>query len=102
MAWAENETKPEITKLLSGSSAAVDAVDVAKMTINGIKAGKFSVSCNFDGWMLSIATSGMSPQSSALDAIGEILLIGFLRFAAICYTWHWYRIISSHHKRGKK
>ena len=102
MAWIENETKPEITKLLSGSSAAVEAVDVAKMAINGIKAGKFSISCNFDGWMLCIATAGMSPQSSAVVALGEILLMGIMRLVALCVVWNWYRIISNFRGREKK
>jgi 3-dehydrosphinganine reductase len=101
LVWAENETKPLITKLLSGSNA-VEAVDVAKRAINGIKAGKFSIPCNFDGWMLSVETVGMSPQSSAFGALVEILLIGFLRFVSICFTWNWYRIISSQYDNEKK
>lgn len=98
----ENECKPEITKLLSGSSSAMNAVDVARRAIDGIKAGKFSISCNFDGWMLCIATAGMSPQPSAALAFAEIFLSGFLRLFGLCITWNWYRTLLNWSKKQDK
>lgn len=98
----ENETKPEITKLISGSSTAMDAVDVARKAIDGIKAGKFAISCNFDGWMLCIATAGMSPQPSPLLAFAEIFLLGFLRLVGLCYTWTWYQALIKWAKQQHK
>ncbi|KAI5072394.1 hypothetical protein GOP47_0012500 [Adiantum capillus-veneris] len=98
----ENETKPEITKLISGSSTAMEAIDVARKAIDGVKGGKFTISCNFDGWMLSIATAGMSPQPSAVLAFAEIFLLGILRLVGLCYIWTWYRTVIKWTKRKNK
>ncbi|KAI5067071.1 hypothetical protein GOP47_0017599 [Adiantum capillus-veneris] len=98
----ENETKPEITKLISGSSSAMNAVDVARQAINGIKEGKFSICCNFDGWMLCIATAGMSPQPSAVLAFAEIFLSGILRLLGLCFIWTWYQTLIKWTKRQDK
>ena len=57
----ENKMKPEITKLIAASSNSMEATKVAEKNLNGIKSGKFIITCNFDGFMLSIATPGMSP-----------------------------------------
>ncbi|MCO5584232.1 hypothetical protein L7F22_038156 [Adiantum nelumboides] len=98
----ENETKPEITKVISGSSTAMDAVDVARKAVDGIKAGNFSISCNFDGWMLCIATAGMSPQPSTVLAFAEIFLSGILRLVGLCYIWIWYQTLVKWTKQHNK
>ncbi|MCO5592809.1 hypothetical protein L7F22_046812 [Adiantum nelumboides] len=98
----ENETKPEITKVISGCSTAMDAVDVARKAVDGIKAGNFSISCNFDGWMLCIATAGMSPQPSTVLAFAEIFLSGILRLVGLCYIWTWYQTLVKWTKQHNK
>lgn len=98
----ENKTKPEITKELSSSSSALEAVDVAKKSMNGIKAGQFCIYCNFDGLMLSIATSGMSPQPSVGLAFAEVLLAGLMRFVGLCVLWNWYKTVIKWHRGQNK
>ncbi|MCO5549465.1 hypothetical protein L7F22_002936 [Adiantum nelumboides] len=98
----ENETKPEVTKVISGCSTAMDAADVARKAVDGIKAGNFSISCNFDGWMLCIATAGMSPQPSAVLAFAEILLSGISRLVGLCYIWTWYQTLIKWTKQHNK
>ncbi|KAG9457958.1 hypothetical protein H6P81_002466 [Aristolochia fimbriata] len=89
----ENKRKPELTKIIASSSAAVKAEEVAEKTLNGIKCGRFIVACNFDGIMLSIATAGLSPQSSFIMAFFEVMLAGFMRLLALCFQWSWYGTI---------
>ena len=52
------------------------ADDVAKKALNGIKSGRFIVPCNFEGAMLAIATSGLTPQSSPLIGFVEVIGAG--------------------------
>lgn len=98
----ENKTKPEITKLLSASSNAMEAVDVAKTSINGIKKGLFSIACNFDGFMLCISSPGMSPQPSVLHALAEVLFSGLTRVVGLCVSWSWYQTLQTWHKHQNK
>lgn len=99
----ENKLRPELTNLIVGSSGAVKkAEDVAKATINGIKSGSFIISCSFEGVMLSIATAGLSPQSSSLGAFVEVLGAGFMRFLGLCFQWNWFNIIENHTKKHAK
>ncbi|KAK9037250.1 hypothetical protein V6N11_022169 [Hibiscus sabdariffa] len=62
----ENEVRPELTKILAGSSGSMKADEVAKKALDGIQSGSFIVPCNFEGHMLAIATAGLSPQRSFL------------------------------------
>ncbi|GLJ16169.1 hypothetical protein SUGI_0269960 [Cryptomeria japonica] len=65
--------RPRITKLIAASSSSMDAKEVVEITLNGIKLGKLTITCNIDGFMLSIATVGMSPQPSATMAFLEVI-----------------------------
>eukprot|EP00252_Welwitschia_mirabilis_P022555 TRINITY_DN612_c0_g3_i1.p1 TRINITY_DN612_c0_g3~~TRINITY_DN612_c0_g3_i1.p1 ORF type:complete len:330 (+),score=48.02 TRINITY_DN612_c0_g3_i1:192-1181(+) len=98
----ENKTKPEITKLLSSSSSSMEAADVAQKTIAGIKSGKFIISCNFEGFILSTITAGMSPQPSPVTAFVEVVATGFLRLVALCVVSSWYGIVHKEHTERKK
>ncbi|KAJ7544411.1 hypothetical protein O6H91_09G078300 [Diphasiastrum complanatum] len=97
----ENKGKPDITKELSSTSTAMEAIVVAKKTLSGIKAGHFFVACNFDGLVLNLATAGVSPQPSLRLAIAEVLLAGFMRIISLCLLWSWYRKISSWYSKKK-
>ncbi|KAK4283673.1 hypothetical protein QN277_000600 [Acacia crassicarpa] len=99
----ENKTKPQITSLIVSSSGLMKADDVARKALNGIKSGSFSIPCNFEGYLLALATSGFSPQSSFLMAFVEVFAAGILRFVVLFFQWTWYRSIEKFHaqKRGK-
>ncbi|CAN8269923.1 unnamed protein product [Cochlearia groenlandica] len=60
----EQKTRPEVTSIIAASSGSMKTEEVARKAMDGIKAGKFTVSCNFEGFLLSLATTGMSPQKS--------------------------------------
>ncbi|XP_077240662.1 3-dehydrosphinganine reductase TSC10A-like isoform X2 [Tasmannia lanceolata] len=89
----ENKIRPELTKIIAGSSSAMPADEVAKIALNGIRRGNFNVTCNFDGIMLSIATAVLSPQSSYMMAFVEVVAAGFMHFMALYFQWSWYGTI---------
>eukprot|EP00271_Cylindrocystis_brebissonii_P010961 TRINITY_DN27528_c0_g1_i1.p1 TRINITY_DN27528_c0_g1~~TRINITY_DN27528_c0_g1_i1.p1 ORF type:complete len:347 (+),score=56.85 TRINITY_DN27528_c0_g1_i1:287-1327(+) len=98
----ENLTKPEVTKLLSQSSSLLSAGQVARSTLQGMKAGLFTITCNFDGFMLALVTSGMSPQPSLSIFIAEMLLMGVMRIVAFATLWGWFGIIRKWHREQHK
>ncbi|KAK9683775.1 hypothetical protein RND81_10G163700 [Saponaria officinalis] len=97
----ENKRRPELTKIIAGSSGMMKSEDVAKKTINGIKSARFIVPCNFEGFLLSIATAGLSPQTSYLMAFVEVLAAGILRIAGLFFQWNWYGSIEKFHSKKK-
>ncbi|RWV87967.1 hypothetical protein BHE74_00044034 [Ensete ventricosum] len=82
----EHKRRPDLTNIIAGSSGGMKADDVAKKALNGIKSSRFIVPCNFEGSMLSIATAGLSPQSSFFTAVAEVLGAGFMRFMGLYDT----------------
>ncbi|CAA6659224.1 unnamed protein product [Spirodela intermedia] len=85
--------RPEATAAIASSSGAMTAAAVAEKVLGGIKAAAFTVTCNLEGIMLSLATAGMSSQRSWAMALAEILGSGFMRFLGIYYQYSWYRTI---------
>ncbi|KAK8921651.1 hypothetical protein KSP39_PZI020780 [Platanthera zijinensis] len=96
----EIRRRPEITKIIAGSSGGITADDVAKKSLDGIKAGRFFIPCNFEGLMLAVATAGLSPQSSFAAAFLEISTASIMRFAALCFQWSWYSAIENWHAKN--
>ncbi|MBA0814606.1 hypothetical protein Gohar_020424 [Gossypium harknessii] len=95
----ENEVRPELTKLLAGSSGSMKADEVAKKALGGIKSGSFTVPCNFEGHMLAIATAGLSPERSFLMAFIEVASVGVLRLVGLFFQWNWYQTIENWHAK---
>ncbi|KAK4778146.1 hypothetical protein SAY87_018333 [Trapa incisa] len=81
---------PSSQSIISESSGAMKAEDVAKKALNGIKNGSFMVPCNFEGFLLSIAIASLSPQRSFVMAFVEVVSIGLVPFAALFFQWNWY------------
>ncbi|GFY85067.1 NAD(P)-binding Rossmann-fold superfamily protein [Actinidia rufa] len=97
----ENKRRPQLTSIIAGSSGAMKANEVAKKALDGIKSGSFMVPCNFEGLLLSIATAGLSPQRSFLMAFVEVIGVGILRIAGLCFQWNWYGSIEKWHAQKK-
>ncbi|CAH8365287.1 unnamed protein product [Eruca vesicaria subsp. sativa] len=89
----ELKKRPELTSIIAASSGSMKTKEVAKICLDGIKGGKFTVTCHFIGYLLSIATSGMSPQRSFWDALMEVMFGGFVRFVGLFFQWGWYNTI---------
>ncbi|KAG2721707.1 hypothetical protein I3760_02G094300 [Carya illinoinensis] len=97
----ENKRRPQLTAIIAASSGAMKADEVAMKALSGIKSGSFIVPCNFNGLLLSIATAGLSPQTSFLMAFVEVVAIGIIRFVALCYQWNWYRSIEKWTRKNR-
>lgn len=100
-AFVENKKKPQLTSIIAGSSGVMQADEVAKKALDGIKSGSFFVPCNFEGFLLSIATAGLSPQRSYLMAFVEVVSAGIIRIAGLCFQWTWYGSIEKWHSHNK-
>ncbi|KAL8162668.1 hypothetical protein V2J09_014157 [Rumex salicifolius] len=95
----ETKKRPQLTSIIAESSGAMKSDEVAKKAIAGIKQGRFIIPCNFEGFMLSLATSGLSPQRSYLMAFVEVVSAGVLRIAALFFQWSWYGSIEKWHAK---
>ncbi|OMP09532.1 Short-chain dehydrogenase/reductase SDR [Corchorus olitorius] len=97
------KTMSELMKfIISSSGEVMKAEEVAKITLNAIKSGSFTVPCTFIGRLLVVATAGVSPQTSFLMAAVEVVFAGFGRFVALFYLWSWYRKIEQCQAQSKK
>ncbi|CAE5966302.1 unnamed protein product [Arabidopsis arenosa] len=85
----EQKSRPEVTAIIAASSGSMETEEVARKAMDGIKAGKFTVSCNFEGFLLSLATTGMSPQRSFWLAFLEVIAAGPIRLIALFFQWDW-------------
>ncbi|XP_071688395.1 3-dehydrosphinganine reductase TSC10A-like [Rutidosis leptorrhynchoides] len=97
----ERERRPQLTNIISTTSCAMKADEVAIKALNGIKSGCFLVHCNFKGFLLSIVTVGCSPQRSYLMAFVEVISMGLVRIIALCFLWTWYDCIEKHSAHKK-
>lgn len=99
----ENKQRPELTSIIAASSGAMKADQVAQKALNGIKSGSFIIPCNFEGFLLSLATAGLSPQRSPVMAFVEVVAASVMRIAGLFFQWNWYSSISKWNaqKNGK-
>lgn len=98
----ENKRKPPLTSIIAASSSAMKADEVAEKTLNGIKSGSFIVPCNFEGYLLAVATAGLSPQRSYVMAFVEVVSAGIVRLAGLFFQWNWYSSIEKWHAQSKQ
>ncbi|KAF5784177.1 putative 3-dehydrosphinganine reductase [Helianthus annuus] len=92
---------PRLTSIMAATSSTMQADEVAKKALNGIKSGSFFVFCNLEGFFLSIVTAGFSPQRSYLMAFVEVIFSGVARIAALWVQRTWYGSIEKSHAQYK-
>ncbi|CAA0834766.1 3-dehydrosphinganine reductase TSC10A [Striga hermonthica] len=93
----ETKRRPELTTIIAASSGAMKADKVAEKSLKGIESGSFSVPCNAEGYLLSFATAGLSPQRSFLMAFVEVMAAGVLRLVGLFLQCSWYKRIQKWH-----
>lgn len=81
----EQINKPIETKVISESGGLYSPEVVAKQTLNDALSGNFSSTVGFESWMIRTVCSGMSPITSYLDIISQVLTMGIFRIAAIIF-----------------
>lgn len=89
----ESKRRPELTRTIAASSSSMKSGEVAKISLDGIRSGRFFVHCNLVGILQCIATVGMSPQRSGLMAFIEVMGAGIARLVCLCFQCYWYRSI---------
>lgn len=89
----ENKHKPEETHEISSSAGLFTPDQVATNIVSGIKERKFLISCGLDGFVVKTLTAGVSPPSSLLELLIEVVLMGPLRLMFAFYLQHYDRIV---------
>jgi len=91
---AEKEFKPEETRLISEGSGLFTAEQVANDIVSGLEHWRFYVNTGLDGWMLGTLSCSMTPCSSGLQLLGELLLLPVFRLISLFYLWTFNRVCS--------
>ncbi|GAB2275383.1 hypothetical protein Dimus_010143 [Dionaea muscipula] len=98
----DRRCRPHITKFICASSSTMTADEVAKISINGIKRGRFVVICNLFGFLLSITTAGCCPQTSYVMTFIEVVAAGAGRLLILFYQRTFYDYIKKWHAQNKE
>ncbi len=69
---------------------------VAKGMVNAALASRppFFVTFGIEGWLLGNLTGGMSPVHRLVDAVIQILFMGFFRFLSLFFLMDFRRIVN--------
>jgi len=69
---------------------------VAKGMVSAAIAARppFFVSFGVEGWLLATLSSGMSPAHRFVDAVAQILFMGFFRFLSLFFLMDFRRIVA--------
>lgn len=59
----ENKTKPEITKVIEGSSEAISTLECAELIFDQLAKGYDLIYTDFIGWVLGLSVLGVHPRS---------------------------------------
>ncbi|XP_057771780.1 3-dehydrosphinganine reductase TSC10A [Salvia miltiorrhiza] len=95
----ETKRRPQLTSIIAASSGAMKAEEVAEKSLKGIQSATFMVPCNLEGFLLAVATAGLSPQRSCLTAFVEVMTAGIMRLAGLVFQWNWYSSIEKWHAK---
>ncbi|XP_060075342.1 3-ketodihydrosphingosine reductase-like [Ylistrum balloti] len=91
---AELEGKPRETVLISETSGVFQADVVAKTIVEDSLRGRFQSWIGLDGFMLACMTCGMSPVTSVMDALSQIVTASVFRLVSLFYLTHFDGIVS--------
>ncbi|CAA7411118.1 unnamed protein product [Spirodela intermedia] len=70
--------------------------------LDGIKSGKFLVTCNQVGSILSLTTADEAPANSVLAAFSEVVFAGVMRLIALFILHGWYSTIVKWNARQRR
>lgn len=91
----EEKTKPQETKLISGSGGLAEPDDVAKKILNDALKGDFFSVYGFESWIAAVMCVGMAPWKGPILNVAQVLLVGPLRAIGIILQWNFYRIVKN-------
>lgn len=82
-----------MTRALSESGDVFTAAAVARAVVEGVEGRVFLIPIGLDGWLLRATQPGMSPVTSASEAVLGVLLGPLARLVGIGYLLHWDRLV---------
>lgn len=89
----ENESKPEETKIISGSAGLAKPEYVGRCIIQDALKGSFFSIQGVESYALSILCVGMAPWKGPLLSILQFYLLGPMRLIGLLLQWNFQRII---------
>lgn len=100
----ENEqiTKPEITKIISGTGGLAKPENVAKQIIDDALNSSFFSILGFESWMITILCSGLSPWGGFWLTTLSALVMGPLKVIGAGIHWNFSRLIKNSHVKKEK
>nr|XP_040218843.2 3-ketodihydrosphingosine reductase [Anopheles coluzzii] len=98
----ENRTKPEETKIISGSGGLAKPKDVGKRLVQDALKGSFFSIMGLESWVLSILCVGMAPWRGPLLCFVQFYLLGPLRLIGLALQWNFQRIIKNCAKQRQR
>lgn len=101
---AENETKPAECALISEDGGLWQPDKVAKAFVRQATKPNppFQIALQFDHWMLCCLTTGFSPVTSWIDAVGHVTGLNLFRWVALFYLQFWWITIRKYQGDQKK
>lgn len=93
----ENKTKPIETHSISESTNLAQPEEIGRIMLRKALAKNppFNVYFNFDGFLLCTLTSGFSPVTTLIDAVGQVAAMSLIRVVSLFYLKDWHRIIQA-------
>jgi len=98
----ENKIKPEECLLISEGSGIFTAEQISADMIGALKSWKFFVNTGFDGKLIAVLTSGMSPPTSIITGLIELFSLGIVRVVSMGYIWSFNRITHRVHAKRQR
>lgn len=89
----ENQSKPEETKIISGSGGLAKPEDVGRRIVQDALKGTFFSIMGVESWILSILCVGMAPWKGPVLCVLQFYLLGPLRMVGLLIQWNFQRII---------
>jgi 3-dehydrosphinganine reductase len=90
----ENKVKPTETKIIGDTAGVFQPSQVASSLLHDALAGDFFSATGFDGNVSTIMCAGMSPMSSILGLLTQVLSMGILRLVSLGYNCYFNHVVA--------
>jgi len=97
----ENETKPQLTKDISGAASTQSPDEVAEGTLDGAARGQFLTTSEFTTWLMTLTAAGMGPAPTLGEKIPQVLFASIVRCVALWFQWSWDGILLAERQKAK-
>ncbi|VDM68408.1 unnamed protein product, partial [Strongylus vulgaris] len=81
----QSMARTEEMRLIADTGGLFTPKQVAEAHVKDIENGQYSTWLGLNGWVLSVATAGASPERSVFRALTQVLFAGIFRLLMIVY-----------------